>query len=550
MTGSPGYPLKIAQGLTVRTAVLLVVVSIGAGLWLLRLTEKGIGVGSDSAVYIAGGENLLSGKGFVWFGGDQAPRPINHYPPLYSSALSLWLRVLPSADQAARGFNAVLMGANTFLVGLLAGLLSASGAAAVLGALLFAVSEEALSVHSWAMSDALYLFFALVCVLGAVRAVLQGGHKSDRLLMWGGASLGFLTRYVGISLMAIPLAASLVTGEARRARARAAAAGLGAALLPGALWLARNYYLTGSLTNRRLGFYPQDPSLWQESLHVVESWFVPGRALNAVAAWNIPAGAVLAVGALLLLAIGFQFRTTLAGRRPEQRRAWLLAFLLIPSHLAVVFLATWFSYPGPDVDTRNLAPVFAGSMALLAASLGVAGVAGSKTVRIAALVVAVLFLFFKAYASRDLVERLSRDGQGYTSAVWERSEVVIALQRLDPPLAYADDIGAVYYFTGAYAYGLPLRYDPITRQELASYHADYCLMRRRLTEAGAVLVQFGMSNVLAESAARADILDGLVVLVGGPGSGIFIDAIGPPPACEESRPVGASPRRIAAYRDS
>ena len=96
MTSSPGYPLKIAQGLTVRTAVLLVAVSIGAGLWLLRLTEKGIGVGSDSAVYFAGGENLLSGKGFVWFGGDQAPRPINHYPPLYSVGLSFWLRVFPS----------------------------------------------------------------------------------------------------------------------------------------------------------------------------------------------------------------------------------------------------------------------------------------------------------------------------------------------------------------------------------------------------------------------------------------------------------------------
>jgi hypothetical protein len=522
-------------------AVLLVAVSIGAALWLLRLTEKGIGVGSDSAVYFAGGENLLSGKGFVWFGGDQAPRPINHYPPLYSSVLSLWLRVLPSADQAARGFNAALMGANTFLVGLLAGLLSSSAAAAVLGALLFAVSEEALSVHSWAMSDALYLFFALICVVGAVRAVLYGRRPSDRFLMWGGSVLGFLTRYVGISLMAVPLAASLVPSEAPRARARAAAAGLGLAMLPGALWLARNYSLTGSLTNRRLGFFPQDPSLWQESLHVVESWFVPGRVLNALATWNSPAGAVLTFGALLLLALGFRFRSTLTGWRPEQRRAWLVAFLLIPSHLVAVFLATWFSYPGPDLDTRNLAPVFAGSIALLAAALGVAGVAGSKSVRNVALVVAALFLFFKAYAGRDLVERLSRDGQGYTSAAWERSDVVRALQKLDPSLTYADDIGAVYYFTGTYAYGLPLRYDPITRQELASYHADYCLMRRRLKQAGAVLVQFGMSNVLAESAARTDILEGLEVLVGAPGAGIFRDAGGPPPACEESDPLRAAP---------
>src|SRR3990172_2548679 len=115
MTGSLGAPSMVPPARKTLAAVLMVAVSIGAALWLLRLTENGIGVGSDSAVYFAGGENLLMGKGFVWLGGDQAPRPINHYPPLYSVGLSFWLRVFPSADQAARAFNAVLMGANTFL---------------------------------------------------------------------------------------------------------------------------------------------------------------------------------------------------------------------------------------------------------------------------------------------------------------------------------------------------------------------------------------------------------------------------------------------------
>ena len=96
MTGSPGSPWMVPPAHKTRTAVLMVAVSMGAALWLLRLTEMGIGVGSDSAVYIAGGENLLMGRGFVWFGGDQAPRPINHYPPLYSVGLSFWLRVFPS----------------------------------------------------------------------------------------------------------------------------------------------------------------------------------------------------------------------------------------------------------------------------------------------------------------------------------------------------------------------------------------------------------------------------------------------------------------------
>jgi len=68
--------------------------------------------------------------------------------------------------------------------------------------------------------------------------------------------------------------------------------------------------------------------------------------------------------------------------------------------LAALFLSTWFTYPGPDVDTRNLAPVFAVALALLAATLGVAGIAGSRVSSIAALVV-------------PTHAHLQRDGQRY-----------------------------------------------------------------------------------------------------------------------------------------
>ncbi len=80
----------------------LLVVSVVAALWLGGLTERGIGAGSDSTVYVAGAQSLLHGQGFVWFGADQRPRPINHYPPLYSAALSMAMRADASPWDAAR----------------------------------------------------------------------------------------------------------------------------------------------------------------------------------------------------------------------------------------------------------------------------------------------------------------------------------------------------------------------------------------------------------------------------------------------------------------
>ncbi|HET7011659.1 MAG TPA: hypothetical protein VFI11_12860 [Anaerolineales bacterium] len=509
----------------------LVAVSVFAAWWLFRLTERGVGIGSDSVVYMAGARNLFGGEGFVWKGGDQLPRPINHYPPLYSVALVPGLVLDAPVEDAARWMNAIAMGGNTFLAGALTGLVSSSGAGAVVGALLFVASEETISLHSWAMSDALYLFFALACAVSATR-YLQAKGRAHELTMWMAASLGFLTRYVGASLFAIPLAAMLLAEREGQPRARRAAIGFVFAVLPGALWLARNAALTGSATNRRLGAFVQDPSWWTSMGWVIESWFLPGRLQNALAASNVPGGTILVVGLVVgLLLVWWNARE----RDPWNLRSvaplWIPTILLGVSHLCAIAASAWLTYPGPDLTARNLAPILVTLSVLFSAVLATAWSRGTGEAKAAAAIAAVAFLTFKGYASRETVARLLRDGQGYTSAAWERSQTVRLLQELNPDVLYANDVGAAYYFTGRFAYEIPHRFESLTLDERTDYHEELCRMWTRLRENGGLVVFFETASRVPELPTRED-LQGLLPMVADHADGAIFKAGAPPlPEC-------------------
>jgi 4-amino-4-deoxy-L-arabinose transferase-like glycosyltransferase len=501
----------------------LLAIALLAGIWLFRLTRHGLGVGSDSTVYFAGAQSLNEGNGFVWIGGDRLPRPINHYPPFYSVILALGLRFGLSPAEAARTVEVLLTGANVLFVAALTGLLTSSGAAAILGALLFAASEETLSIHSWAMSDGLYLLLVLVCVTSSTHYWVRGATRFNRALMWGSVSLAFLTRYIGMSLVLVPVVATLTGPSKGKGRWREAGVGLALATLPGLVWLMRNEALTGSATNRRPGFFPQGSAWWQELGKVAEPWFVPGRISHLLEQARVPLG----ISIVVVLLVGAGVFVVLRGRQRSwsttRTRAWLPLVVMMGAHLGAIGLSSWTTYPGPDINTRTLAPVYVASLVLVAAILGTLWSGGPRLARAAAVITAVALLAFKAYSGRDMVARLLADGQGYTSKAWSRSQTVAALQGMNAEVVYASDIGAAYYFTGRFAYAIPVRYDPITRQERAQYPTEYCLMRRRLQEENGVVVFFG-SATLPQATEPEVVVQGLEPIYAGPDGAIYADS--------------------------
>jgi hypothetical protein len=381
------------------------------------------------------------------------------------------------------------------------------------------------------MSDPLYLFFGLMCVFFAARSLRFPGKSRDSLVSWGSSSLGILTRYAGLSLVCVPLTAALVADRPRRRRLLVVAAGLTLSLLGPFLWLVRNAVLTGSATNRRWVLASLSPAWWEEASRIVEVWFIPGRILHFVDRLGVPAGAILAFGLLLVCGLWMASRTAFASQEPAQRLAWWPVLMWIPSHLAGMYVSSLVSYPGPDVNSRTLAPVYAATIAVAAGVLGIAASKGSRPMRVLAVGLAVGFLGFKIYSSQDSVTRLMRDGQGYTSAEWSRSQTVRALRTLRPGVLYSNDTGAAYFFTGRFGYEIPMRYDPVSGSERRAYRSEYCLMRVRLWEGKGILVLFEQATTSPQAPTRDDLVKGLDVVQEGPDGAILEDRTGPPPSC-------------------
>jgi len=101
-------------------------------------TRLGPGLGSDSAAYIAGAQNLASGDGFVWKMGPADVRPITHRPPLYSVLLASFEFLPPSHPVGAligtRVTGMVLFAATIALTGWLVFRLTRSMVIGLLGA--------------------------------------------------------------------------------------------------------------------------------------------------------------------------------------------------------------------------------------------------------------------------------------------------------------------------------------------------------------------------------------------------------------------------------
>jgi hypothetical protein len=396
------------------------------------------------------------------------------------------------------------------------------------------------------MSDSLYLFFSLMCVFFAARWLRFPGGSRDSLISWASASLGILTRYAGLSLVCVPLTAALVSDRPMRRRLLLAVAGLALSLLAPALWLIRNAVLTGSATNRQWVFVSFSLSWWEATWKIAESWFVPGRVLHFIDSLEAPPGVTLAFGVVIVFGLLLASRTALARQAPAQRLAWVPVLVWIPSHLLGIYLSSLISYPGPDVNSRTLAPVYVATIALVAGVLGVAASGGSRLTRVLAVVIAASLLGFKAYAARDSVTRLLIDGQGYTSAGWSRSETVRALRALDPEVLYSNDTGAAYFFTGKFGYEIPRRYDPVGGEERQEYQAEYCLLRARLGEGTGVLVLFQQVAASPQAPARDDLVEGLGLVVDGPDGAIFEDRTGPPRSCRST--LGWEATRLATHR--
>ena len=474
--------------------LLLGAVATGTVLYVTRL---GAGAGGDSTSYLMGAENLLLGNGFSRYSGGYEIRPITGFPPFYSLALASLGSLGISLQDGARVLNAVLFGANVVLVCGMVHWLTGSVVAPLLAGLLFLTRPILLELHSWIMSEPLFIFLSLagICLLG-----LYLWRLDLRFLVMAAmlAGLASLTRYVGVALTAAGLLGiALLGARAFRQRLRDSLIFGGLSLLPLFWWLARNRSLGGTSVNRELGYHPLDPDLLRLFMADLSSWLVPHQfPLPTIVRAVLATAIVIGLLTGLLVPLRRQWlrwnRTRFEILGPDGKKLaavpWLLgvycagSLLLIWVNSTLLDAATTSAAP-----TRYLAPVFVPAL-ILFTTISTYLLKASSVARRSLLVVtgyALLLVGFYAYNSLPMVQDpLSRLGYTGRKLLWPELVAALAALPIESPIA-SNNPELIYVLLGRPAYARPIHYDPYQ----ADYRDDYELQFAQLED------QLGRSGV-------------------------------------------------------
>ncbi len=288
----------------------------------LLATLHGIGLRSDSAVYVAAARNLLAGNGLSWLSGGGEIRPMTLHAPLLSILLAGAEAIGVDAIAFARVLNAVCLGLEVMLVGALAKRMTRSSAFGLLAALVMAGTGEMLRVHAWLMSEPLFI----VLTLAGVLALLQYPGDGRRLwLMLGAMAFGLagLSRYGGLALPAAGALYLVLDSSTRwRRRLEDAALMLAIGLTPSAAWMARNYLLTGQTGGRSFGVHLELwPSLRDQAMAILLNWFAPLRLVDWIMDHEGLSALLVGLAGLGIVVLGSLLLTRRARQAVSRRSA-------------------------------------------------------------------------------------------------------------------------------------------------------------------------------------------------------------------------------------
>lgn len=484
--------------------LILILLALAGMAVLVFSTPKGLGLVNDSVAYINGARGLVEGSGYGRIAGDGTIRPITHFPPGLSVVLSLFGLVGLDAIPAARFANTLLFGLNIVLAGLLAREVSRSLWAGVMAAALVAFSEALLRVHAFALSEPLFLTLTLGSLLTLAR-VLQAPPHSIPVTAWvitmvvAGdlAGLSYLTRYVGAAILPAAAPALLAVPGLLRDRLRNVGLFWGSALAWVLVWTVRNAALTGSATNRTLGYHAIPTENWLEGVRNFWAFLLPVRI--PLLDW-LPNELWAALTALLVLVI---LAGLFVGLRAALRRstgelgAWLVG-LHLAAYLATILLSMTFVDASTLFEDRILAPVYVDFVILLAWLLTRLNKRTRAAYRTVLVVFVVLLALSFADDARKTALELRVDGQGYASSFWTNSQTMDHVRRLPDVTVYTDRLAAVSLLADRQAFALLSPTDPVTREPRPNFEQTQTAIHAALLEGRAVLVVFSIQGTAKE----------------------------------------------------
>jgi 4-amino-4-deoxy-L-arabinose transferase-like glycosyltransferase len=452
---------------------------------LLIATRRGIGLSSDSLVYIGVARSLLDGHGVTYLNDIGEFSPVNHYPPLYPSMIAGSALMGMDPLLAAKWMNAFFFAGNVILVSAIALASTRSYGASVAAAIFVFTSFPMVQIHSMAWSEPIFVFFGFFGLF-LLALYLQG---SKRWMLYGAASsiaLACLARYAGIAFVWTGVFGVFFLAPRGRKKPLADAIVFSTlSSLPLAAWAFRSVWLAGSAANRTLGFHPPGGEDLITALNSLCLWFFPSGI------FEVPVSARLAgLGMGLFLVLRFAGHKGFPNTRYDQLAgSFLLAYGIF------IFTARSFFDTAITFDTRILAPAYVAAMVLV-----VAVVAPWMKTKVSRGLLPARFISFCLVVAVTATQATTglawwkhgyAKGIGFASSTWSNSEALQFVNAAGPSRTiFTNAPDVIYMLTGRHTAMIPRKVDPKSRMANGNYPIEIATMKEQLKKTHGVVVYF------------------------------------------------------------
>lgn len=490
---------------------------------ILYATPQGMGLFDDSIAYIAGARSILAGDGYreAWLASNQ---PVTHFPPVFSSVLALVGLSGLDPLRGTRFVNALIFGANVFMLGLIGWRMTKSKVAGILLAILFLLNGQLFRVHTTAMSEPLYIFFTLAAFLAFSQYFISEEKNSIKFLLLASVitAFAYLTRYAGLALLATFIVSLFVLHGTWHKRFISAGIFL-AGFVPLALaWSIRNRLLADNATNRTLVYHPITAENIQLGISNFATFILP------IEAWRrelikIPNFFLIILGIVVLVSLIWVLSKGLKKFfKPETETPEVLSFistLYIFGYLASIISSMTFFDASTKFQLRIVAPMYV-SLLIMLVYLGWWLWQKQKTV---IAILSVIVFLLSAYGFSNELMQLRRGGQGYASFQWFDSEAMKFLGTLpEGTRIYSNETAAVYLYTNRPGYVLPDLIDPVTGLPRGRFDEGVAELQADVLSENAALALFDVDSHDEEVRSVYQILaDGLSLAFNGQGDKIY-----------------------------
>jgi hypothetical protein len=406
--------------------------------------------------YLGAAVSLSEGHGLriptaPWGDGDSTTQ-LKAFPPGYSLALAVPIRMGASPLAAARAVQAAAAGVTATIVASLALSLAGPWAAALVTGLLLltpALVEDHLSV----MSEPLYLMLLAVFLAMMLR---RPGHP---FLLGTVAALGIAVRYLGGALAGAAVLWALFRGGTRRERLRRAALALLPTLLLGLVWVFTVHGTAGRPPATALTADFHLAGGLQELRDALVLWLGPGPE---EAGWVVPLALMSGLLGTWLFYRALRHIEWERGTAEGLPALWLGAGVIALCHLGVLLFSRIFVGHEIPFDSRLLSPLIVVVELLFAVTVAGFWPTWRWHSRTAVLLILLCWAGGALGWGREWIEDAHTNGWDFNSDDWRRSPTVAWVREAGGYALFSNHPVPLWFHAGRPSRDLPQSLDPDT----------------------------------------------------------------------------------------